>query len=200
MSQIQIPKGWSETTINNIGEVVTGSTPATSKLEFFGNEYPFYKPADLDAGNFISSSKDGLSKLGLEQSRFLPKNSILVVCIGASIGKASVINKEGASNQQINAIIPDSKKILTKFLYYYIKSQIFQRQIFHNANTSAIPILNKSKFQTLKLVLPDLSVQKKIIQKLDYILEQLEEKKQVILKLYNLNHLKQPFDYNYIPA
>ena len=125
MSEMEVPEGWKSYSLKDIGDVITGSTPSTDNTEFFGSDYPFYKPADLDAGSIISESKDGLSKLGLEKSRFLSKNSILVVCIGATIGKTSIIAKEGASNQQINSIVPNLEIVLPKFLYYLIISPSF---------------------------------------------------------------------------
>lgn len=192
MSELEIPKGWKDMTIDEIGQVVTGSTPSTSNKEFFGTDYPFYKPADLDAGDTISTSKDGLSELGLKQSRYLPKNSILVVCIGASIGKTSIIVKEGASNQQINSIIPNIPNVLPRFLYYYILSHHFQSQIISNSRTTSLPIINKSKFEKLRLGLPPLETQKKIVQKLDYILGQLEEKKKEIFGFKHYKKLVNP--------
>ena len=182
---ISVPKEWVEETLNDIGEIVTGYTPSTKNDEFYGNDYVFYKPADLN-NDIISQTKEGISKLGMNKSRFLPKNSVLVVCIGNSIGKTSIIEKEGISNQQINAIIPNLKKIVPKFLYYNVISNSFQKQILFNAKTSSLPILKKSAFKKLKLFRPSLETQNKIVQKLDLILEQFNEKKHQFFVLKNI--------------
>lgn len=42
-----VPKEWEVKRIKDIGVVVTGSTPATSDMENYGNEYLFVSPVDL---------------------------------------------------------------------------------------------------------------------------------------------------------
>ena len=180
MSEIEVPEGWELKKLSEIGEIVTGSTPNTSKLEFYGTDCPFYKPADLDQGEEISSAKNGLSEKGLKAGRFLPKNSILVNCIG-TIGKSSIIKKSGCSNQQINAIIPDEKIILPKFVFYWIKTPYIQNLMKQNATRTTLPILNKSKFKILPIIIPSLQIQKRIIEKLDNTLKKLEYTHRTIL-------------------
>ena len=37
----KIPKGWTIETIGDFGEIITGKTPPTKNLEYYGNEYSF---------------------------------------------------------------------------------------------------------------------------------------------------------------
>ena len=78
----------------------------------------FYKPTDLNLGYYAKNSSDKVSAKGFEISRKLPAKSILVTCIGATIGKAGFIRYEGICNQQINAIIP-SDNICVEYVYFY---------------------------------------------------------------------------------
>ncbi|MDL2326984.1 restriction endonuclease subunit S, partial [Bacteroidales bacterium OttesenSCG-928-A14] len=103
-----IPKSWEWFQIREIGAIITGSTPSKENKEFYGLDFPFYKPADLEQGISVYKAIDNLSLLGYEASRKIPANSILVTCIGATIGKTGLIKQEGTCNQQINAIIPYS--------------------------------------------------------------------------------------------
>ena len=32
---------WRNVTINDLGQIITGSTPPTKKTEYYGNKYPF---------------------------------------------------------------------------------------------------------------------------------------------------------------
>ena len=41
---------WENVQLGEIGTIVTGSTPSKANSEFYGNDYPFYKPGDLDQG------------------------------------------------------------------------------------------------------------------------------------------------------
>ena len=47
-----IPKEWEVKRIKDIGTVVTGSTPSTSDMENYGNEYLFVSPVDLSGNKY----------------------------------------------------------------------------------------------------------------------------------------------------
>ena len=49
-------------------------------------------------------------------------------------------------------------------MYYSIITPSFQNQIISNARTTALPILKKSGFAQLSLILPPLLTQKQIVQ------------------------------------
>ena len=46
----ELPEGWSWTRLGSLFSTITGSTPSTKDASLYGDEYPFYKPTDLDAG------------------------------------------------------------------------------------------------------------------------------------------------------
>ena len=163
----ELPKGWCWTTIEEIGEVVTGSTPSKDTKDYYGGSIPFFKPTDLEQGIQTIRSNDRLTALGFEQSRKLPTNSVLVTCIGATIGKTGLISIEGTCNQQINAIIP-TNAILPHYLYYVCISDYMQNEIKANASATTLPILNKGNFSKLFLPLPPLQEQKHIIESIDH--------------------------------
>ncbi len=56
-----IPEGWLWTKIDDIGNVVTGTTPSKSNPNYYGNHLPFIKPGDLNKGKDINSSEEYLS-------------------------------------------------------------------------------------------------------------------------------------------
>ena len=120
-------------------------------------KFRLLKPTDLQQGISTITASDNLSKLGFEKTRKLPKDLILVTCIGATIGKTGLIKVEGASNQQINSIIPD-KQHNSKFVSYKVILHRFQNQIKDNLSSTTLPILNKSKFQQLDFITTTFSI------------------------------------------
>ena len=165
----EIPENWAWCRLGEIGEIITGNTPSKSNEEYYGNKYPFFKPTDLDSGYFVTEAQDNLSIKGFEISRKLPIKSILVTCIGATIGKTGFIRREGTCNQQINAIIA-SKLIFSEYIYLLCISPYFQNEIIKNASATTLPIINKSKFEKLFLPLPPLSEQRRIVEKIEELL------------------------------
>ncbi len=171
-NQYNLPNNWILTTIGEIGYTLTGNTPSTKYPEYYNGTTPFYKPSDLDSG-FIDSSKITLSDIGTIQARQLPKDSILVTCIGSSIGKTAYIKKSGAFNQQINGVHP----IITcpKFVYYQISSETFKKSLIEKSSATTIPIINKSKFDKLRFVLPPLKEQYRIVEKIEELFSELDK-------------------------
>lgn len=177
---------WREITIGQLGTVVTGTTPSKQNKEYYGDDYPFYKPGDLDAGIYTVKASDGLSKVGYEHARQLPANSILVTCIGATIGKTGIIKREGSCNQQINAIIPDAD-CDSRFIYYLMISPDVQEVIKYKSYSTTLPILNKTQFSQLEVTLPPLAEQKRIVAKLEELLPIVEQYGKAQKELDELN-------------
>src|ERR1035438_7404488 len=112
------PANWRICELRELGEIVTGSTPRTARPEYYGGPFKFITPGDLGGGAFVTRSAKTLSAQGLAASRKLPRDSVLVVCIGASIGKTAITADEvSVTNQQINAILPN-EKIIPLYLHY----------------------------------------------------------------------------------
>ncbi len=162
----ELPEGWKMVKVSEIAKIETGTTPSKNNPDFYGNEFPFYKPTDLEAGNNVFKSKDGLTELGVKQARYVPEFSTLVTCIGATIGKTGFIKTGGGFNQQINAIVPNDA-VNPLFVYYQTIGLSFQKQIIDNSSATTLPIINKSKFQILRMVLCNLNEQHQIVQEIE---------------------------------
>lgn len=167
--------GWAVSSYGEVGVVTTGFTPPTSDEANFGGAIPFFKPTDLGAGENVVAAREYLSDRGLSKGRLLPANSVLVTCIGATIGKTGLARVACATNQQINAVSPDPAAIDPSFLYWWTVSPGGQEQIVSNASATTLPILNKSKFSALAVPLPPIAEQRRILAELDRCLSIVRE-------------------------
>ena len=197
--QHKIPDTWQWIEISQIGNIETGTTPSKKDKSNYGVDFPFYKPTELEAGINVRESRERLSKKGIKKARLLPKNSILVTCIGATIGKTGIIRNEGASNQQINSIIPVGS-INPNFVYYQVICPFFQNQIIKRSSSTTLPILNKSRFSKLLFALPSQKEQNSIVEKIEELFSDLDKatedlkKTQEQLKIYRQAVLKAAFE------
>lgn len=160
-------RGWHWMTYADIGEVTTGFTPPTAEPANFGGPIPFFKPTDLDAGENVVAAREYLTARGLAKGRRLSAGSVLVTCIGATIGKTGLAQVACATNQQINAVSPRADFADSRFIYWWTVSPAGQQQIVENASATTLPILNKSKFSALKVPLPSLAEQQRIVAEVD---------------------------------
>jgi len=168
---------WKEFLIEDFGEILTGTTPNTKRQEYYGGEYKFISPADLDNGRYVTTAHKFITNEGLKVCRTLPKHSILIGCIG-NIGKMGMTNDEiSAFNQQINAIICNNQ-FIPDFIYYLI---LYNKPILEKSSVkTTLPILNKGNFQKIKLNAPQLSEQCKIAYILSTLQKAIEQQDKLI--------------------
>lgn len=124
-----------------------------------------------------------LSAQGFSKTRTLPKGSVLVTCIGSTIGKAGMATKEMSTNQQINSIVVNDNND-NEFVYYAIQSA-FPRYLSSIA-VQAVPIISKSAFELLPNNRPYLQEQKKIGRFLSMLDERIATQNKIIDKLQSL--------------
>lgn len=175
-----IPKEWEVKRIKDIGTVVTGSTPSTSDMENYGNEYLFVSPVDLSGNKYIYNTEKKLSLKGYNLSRKIPTGAVLFTCIGSTIGKMGVTISSLACNQQINAIICNSN-VNNEYLFYELSNRAKQIKLL--AGEQAVPIVNKSDFENIRILLSPLSEQQKIAAILNVWDKAIEKQTQLIEKL-----------------
>ncbi len=142
---------WEEKSIGDFGDVVTGNTPSTSKPEYYGGDIPFVSPADISELRFVETTKTTLTKLGFEETRPIRAGSVVFVCIGSTIGKVAQTVRDCATNQQINAVVPDSEHD-DAFVYYALVKNA--ARVAKLAGKQAVPIVNKSLFSSVRLPVP----------------------------------------------
>lgn len=155
---------WPQVPLGEVSMIVTGKTPSTKDEANFGGDIPFVTPAELDAEATILSTPRTLSEIGAASIKLVPKNAVLVGCIG-TLGKVGMAGKPLATNQQINAVVFDEAKIWPRFGYYAAKRLRPEMEMMAPATT--VKIISKSKFSELTIPHPPLDEQKRIAGILD---------------------------------
>lgn len=150
---------WEDQSVGDFGKVVTGSTPSTAQRAFYGGGIPFVSPADISDLRFVDQTKTTLTAEGFAETRHIRAGSILFVCIGSTIGKVAQNVHDCATNQQINAVVTNSKH--SDGFVYFALSYASDR-IALLAGKQAVPIINKSLFSSVRILAPKLPEQQRI--------------------------------------
>ena len=169
-----IPENWKWVRLGEIGITQTGNTPSRLHSEYIGNDIPFITPKDISDKGIIYNNQ-GLSELGKTVARICNKDTILQVCIGGSIGKTNIVNREVAFNQQINSIYPIF--CISRYVFMVMQSAYFIIKMRNKAGGTATPIINRGIWDTILIPLPSLAEQKRIVEKLDNVLANIDELK-----------------------
>ena len=187
--------GWEERKVNEIGNAQTGTTPKTAEKENYGDFIPFVKPADVDFSGIgdIRYDNEGLSEIGLKKGRIMESGSILMVCIGATIGKVGIAEREVSCNQQINSLTV-KKEFEPKFIYYAMTSKAFQEKVLLEGKgaQATLPIINKSKWENLTISFPKSKTEQKLfVEKFDALSIESQKLQEIYLnKIADLEELK----------
>lgn len=154
--------GWRSVPIAQLGKIITGKTPPTSREELFGADYPFITPTDVPSDNKFVQTNRYLSEEGraYQERLMLPPRAVCFTCIGATIGKICVTTNSSFTNQQINSIIVDETDHDPDFVYYLLKYNA--PKIKGVAGGAATPIVSKSAFSEIDVDVPPLPTQRKI--------------------------------------
>ena len=182
---------WDEFQIRELGKVVTGNTPNTSEPKNYGDYISFVKPGDFNGDGTIDLEKQKLSQIGMTLSRVVKEKSALMVCIGATIGKCGFVDVEVVTNQQVNSVTPSSK-FSHKFIYLQMLTNSFQKKILDSSGQATLPIINKSKWESLVMKFPSLSKQSEIVERFEKLRCETDRfKNSQNIKVENVNLLKQ---------
>ncbi|MFY7829807.1 MAG: restriction endonuclease subunit S [Flectobacillus sp.] len=183
---------WEEKSLGEVANIVTGNTPSTNELSYYGEEKLFVSPADISEQRYITQTKTKLTEIGFAQTRKVKANSVLFVCIGSTIGKVAQNKIECATNQQINSLIPKDDSS-GDFLYSILE---YKASTFASlAGKQAVPIINKTVFSSVELYFPKIAEQQKIADCLSSLDEQIATKSQQIeaLKIHKKGLMQQLF-------
>ncbi len=158
----EIPDNWIWCRLNMIGITQTGNTPSKTHSEYMGDEIPFITPGDIQDGH-ITYNNQALSTQGKTVARVCSDGSILQVCIGGSIGKSAITDREICFNQQINVISPII--VCSEYIYAIMQSPYFITSMKEQAGGTATPIINRGLWGSLLIPVSPLSEQYRIVEK-----------------------------------
>jgi type I restriction enzyme S subunit len=190
MSQLQItvPNGWRLVALEEITNKITDGDHQTPERLSSGKTLLSAKNIRDHDIDFINV--DYVSKIDFENSRKRCKpetGDVLLTCVG-TIGRNTIVGKNSDFMlvRSVSLIKP-SEKILAKFLSYYLKSTFVKNSVEKSKKGGGIMSLFLKDIKKIPVLLPPLPIQKKIVEKLDYILNQIDAKKKQILELQEKN-------------
>jgi type I restriction enzyme S subunit len=155
-------KGWTETTLGEVAEVIGGGTPSTNVPKYWGNDVVWLTPTEIVAidGKTVSDSIRKLSYEGLANSgaQILPKGSVILTS-RASVGFVAISECELSTNQGFQSLVP-GKNVFAYFLMYWIQKN--RKEFESRAAGSTFKEISKNNVKSIKLNLPPLPEQKRI--------------------------------------
>jgi type I restriction enzyme S subunit len=151
----KIPKHWEIIKLKYLADSLeTGITPPSDKKEYFENgDIDWFTPADFRDDLILSNSKRKITKLAIDHNvaKIYNPNTVLLISIGATLGKVGITESESSSNQQINAITLKNN-YNPVFVAHYLRS--ISDAVVSLSNSATLAILNLSQTKEIPVLVP----------------------------------------------
>ena len=154
-----IPKHWEARQLRRVcRKIKTGGTPKGADEQFFEvGGFNWHSPSDLRDAIELGDASRQLSKMGVSEVTAFPADTILMIGIGATIGKVSISRKPCSCNQQINAILPNKRLVHLDFLAFYLRT--LRSFIVDCGKFTTMPIINQDETKRLPVLVPPIQEQ-----------------------------------------
>ena len=151
----EVPVHWNVVCLRRIARnVETGGTPSSeSPSGDLEDGLPWYTPGDFGAELVLCDSQKrvALSLVDSGEVKAFPPGSILIVSIGATLGKVGLSGSLASANQQINAVLLNTSMDELFVAYSLsVKSEVMR----FLSNASTIGIMNQSKTKEIQVAVP----------------------------------------------
>ena len=174
----EIPENWKWIRLGEIFFISRGGSPRPIKSFLTDSEdgINWIKISDTNKDSkYIISCKEKIIKDGLKKSRFV-KNGDLLLTNSMSFGKAYILKIDGCIHDGWLCLSP-IKDIDKEYIYYVLMSNFLKHQFITKASGAVVRNLNIDKVNSAVVPLPPLAEQKRIVEKLDKLLADIEELK-----------------------
>lgn len=185
---------WPTKLLGEIARTASGGTPKRDKPQFYGGPIAWVKSGELRDG-FVYEAGETITRLGLDSSsaKIFPKGTLCIALYGATVGRLGILDIEAATNQAVCGIFPTDAAD-AKYLFYFLFSK--RGQLIRDAKGGAQPNISQQIVRELRVPLPPLAEQRRIVAELETQLTRLDasvtalKRVQANLKRYRASVLK----------
>lgn len=168
----ELPEGWVWCKLQDVVNVGTGSTPATSNTSYYDGTIPWYTSSATN-DLFAKESEKLITEKALKETncKVFPKETLLIAMYGQgkTRGQISELVIPGATNQAVAAMVfYKTSKEFKEYIKYFFRKIYDEIRLL--AEGGAQPNLNVGKIKNTILPLPPLEEQKVIVQKVNILM------------------------------
>ena len=180
----EIPANWLEGTIGDyLKQIKGGGTPSRKNSAYWGGTIPWASVKDLN-GEYIDSIEEYITEEGLKNSasNLIPAGTV-IIATRMALGKVIRFSCDVAINQDLKALFPQ-KELSSDFLFYWLLLQASRIEALGAGST--VKGIRLEALKALRIMLPPIDEQKKMVAILIDVDEVLKVKHDKILRLQKI--------------
>ncbi len=164
--------------IGKITQVSSGGTPSREVSSYWDGDIPWIKTGELIDGD-IHEAEEHITQEGLDNSsaKLFPIDTILIALYGQgqTRGRTGQLMIEATTNQACCAILPTPTIIDPRFTQYWLRS--LYTEMRETSRDGAQPNWNGKMIKNIKIALPPIDEQRRIVARLDELQAQVDRLK-----------------------
>jgi restriction endonuclease S subunit len=181
-----VPEHWETWKIGHIfRQIGSGTTPPTSKQEYYEGTIPWVTTSEL-RDNIIVGTQKNVTEEAIKEFSALkkyPTGTLLIALYGATIGRIGLLGIEATTNQACCSLV-SPRNALPRFVFYSLLAS--RSWIIGLAYGGGQPNISQGIVRNLKLPVPPMIEQEKIVEFLDEELAHLDNLNQQIEETIHL--------------
>jgi len=165
----ELPKGWKWVKLGSIAEIIMGQSPPSTTYNKKGIGLPFYQ-GKADFGELFPTPRVWCNK----PIKIAEAGDILI-SVRAPVGPVNLCKERSCIGRGLAAIRPKSHELNTLFLFYYLRN--IENSWMGKGST--FKAIRKRDLYNLKIPLPPLEEQKRIVSRLEQLISRVKEAKRL---------------------
>lgn len=160
--------GWERKPISEAAEIARGKFAHRPRNEprFYGGSIPFIQIGDISNSNRrIQQHSQTLNEDGLAISRLFPKSTVVIAITGATIGVTGILDFDSCFPDSIVGLIARQNVATPDFIYWAL--EYAKNAALAEATQTTQPNINLGNLEKLRIPIPPLEEQLRIVTYLD---------------------------------
>jgi len=162
-------KRWPTQPLGDLVSFLGGGTPRRDRADYWGGDIPWASVKDLQ-GQSLETTIETITAEGLANSasNLIPKGTVIIAS-RVGLGKVAINRKPVAINQDLKALVPRGSELRPRYLLFFL---LLNAESFERAGVGAtVKGLTIADYQKLKIPVPPLAEQDRIVKLLDEAVE-----------------------------
>lgn len=172
-----VPNLWRETTIGDVADVGTGSTPLRSKADYFADVGVPWVTSAATGSLFVREASEFVTDAAVKDHRLkiYPSGTLLVAMYGEgkTRGQVTELSIDATINQACAAIQVDESIALRSFVKFALLSNYLAMRAMAEGGNQ--PNLNLSKVRDVSFLAPDIEEQHEVVRLLSVALAGIQQ-------------------------